>query len=147
MLVLELLTQIKMKSFHRLVSINCCKNSASIKVGQFTIYKFPFQKNFLSMEKFSSWEKLDLPNLEKSFELLWFLTNFGKWRIKIREGLIWCLILLLFFRGVIDINNQNNDYKRPQRPFKNDSFATRGFPILFLLKIIVWRKTNGKLWW
>ena len=97
MLVLELLAQLKMKSFHRLVSINCCKNSASIKVGQFTIYKFPFQKNFLSMEKFSSWEKLDLPNLEKSFELLWFLTNFGKWRIKIKEGLIWCLTLLLFF--------------------------------------------------
>ena len=97
MLVLELLAQQKVKSFHRLVSINCCKNSASIKVGQFTIYKFPFQKNFLSMEKFSSWEKLDLPNLEKSFELLWFLTNFGKWRIKIKEGLIWCLTLLLFF--------------------------------------------------
>ena len=97
MLVLELLAQQKVKSFHRLVSINCCKNSASIKVGQFTIYKFPFQKNFLSMEKFSSWEKLDLPNLEKSYELLWFLTNFGKWRIKIKEGLIWCLTLLLFF--------------------------------------------------
>ena len=26
---------------------------------------------------------------------------------------------------------EGSDYKRPQRPFKNDSFATRGFPTLF----------------
>ena len=26
----------------------------------------------------------------------------------------------------IDINNENNDYKRPQGPPKNDSFATIG---------------------
>ena len=31
-----------------------------------------------------------------------------------------------------DYENQNNDYKIPQRPFKNDSFATRGFPTLFI---------------
>ena len=37
-------------------------------------------------------------------------------------------------RGVIDINNQNNDYERLQRPFKNNSFATRGFPTLLITK-------------
>ena len=31
-----------------------------------------------------------------------------------------------------DYENQNNDYKIPQRPFKNDSFAARGFPTLFI---------------
>ena len=27
-------------------------------------------------------------------------------------------------------DDNNNDYKRPQKPLKNDSFATRGFPTL-----------------
>ena len=93
MLVLELLAQQKVKSFHRLVSINCCKNSASIKVGQFTIYKFPFQKNFLSMEKFSSWEKPDLPNSEESFRLLWFW-QFLKYGDQVVQGeVLSCLML------------------------------------------------------
>ena len=35
-------------------------------------------------------------------------------------------------RGVIDFNNQNNDYERLQRPFKNE--ATRSFPTLLITK-------------
>ena len=27
-------------------------------------------------------------------------------------------------------DDNNNDYKRPQKPLKNDSFATRGFSTL-----------------
>ena len=33
------------------------------------------------------------------------------------------------------IGGSDNDYKRLQRPFKNDSFATRSFQTLFLKNI------------
>ena len=44
-------------------------------------------------------------------------------------------------------DDNNNDYKRPQKPLKNDSFATRGFPtsspVILLKKICYTESYQG----